>query len=147
MNNKMANLLKRQKKSNVKLNKQLREILKEGIIEKNGCYVFKYFYLAYSSYLSKSKDRFEDLTSYENFVNGFDVDLYCDTKILEKSLLFASRLVKLLSKEKCQYFVLLSTWDSNDVHITFCTSHLQESPLMYTDNLDSCDAKILIFKA
>lgn len=141
MNNKMLTFIQRKGRDSIRLSMKLSEILKAGVREMDGCYFLNYFLEENSQY---SSDVFEDLTSYESFMNGFHVEDYCTRHVIENSFHFSVRLAKLL-KGTCKYRIVLSIDKQNDCYITFHSVHQGEPEWIDQTGIDFCSECIAIF--
>ncbi|SFO39209.1 hypothetical protein SAMN05421741_14917 [Paenimyroides ummariense] len=75
-----------------KIESQLQELLSEGFIEHNGCYLLKTLYKQ-NQHINKSD--FPDSVSYECLINSVHVDDYVDTDFFEQALLFSMKIIEI----------------------------------------------------
>lgn len=90
LNNNMFLLMVKTFKKTNKISKRLLPIINQGVVNINGCYLFKYFYER-NRHIKLSD--FVDKTGYECFINSFHVDYYSSKNILMESLLFIEQFI------------------------------------------------------
>lgn len=147
MNKEMIRLLKKHGLPQNRLCINLQRILKDGIIESEGCFFLKKYYLLNRSHLNL-KD-FQDYTGYESFINGFHIDDYCRKNFFENGLIFCKKLAYKLDKIGLKYTIIF-VHDTKDkyltCHITFHTYHSGEPPYLPMEDLDNCWGGVLIIQ-
>ena len=67
----------------------MKQILAEGIVEKEGAYFLRYFYIPNTHV---SQQNFPDKTGYEAFINEFQIESLVESDYLAQVLLFAKEL-------------------------------------------------------
>lgn len=147
MNKEMVRLLKKQGLPKISFSRSLQHILKEGIIEVEGCFFFKKYYLLNCNHLCQ--EEFQDSTGYEGFLNGFHIDDYCQKHFFENGLLFCKKLAHKLDKIRIKYTIIF-VYDTKGkyltCHITFHTYHPGEPPYLPIEDLDKCLGAVLIIQ-
>lgn len=91
-------------------------------------------------------NNFEDLTSYECFINDVSIEFYSRLRSLENGMLFAMKIAKELSRLGCKYFIIFSCLNNKDYCVHFHSIHPNEAPWIDIDELDEMREEILVIK-
>lgn len=91
-NNKMFSLFGNTKLKTKTLNAKLLHLMKDGFINKNGCYFLD---TLYKKNKHITQEDFIDKTGYECFINSFHVDDYVNKNYVEQGYLFLKNLFEM----------------------------------------------------
>ena len=142
MNKKMVDLIRKTPYKKISLSKELLSILDEGIINKNGCFLFRFFYNA-NPHLKDN--QFEDKTEYEHSVNDFHFNDYCRNCSINHVFLFVNRLKEMAIKMCVSSTMAITiSSDNDDFSLSFTTMHGDERPWISPYDLDNFSQPIMI---
>lgn len=134
MNKMMVDLIRITPFKRVSLSKKLLSILEDGILYKNGCYFFRFFY---NNNPHLTDNQFEDKTDYEHSINDFHFSDYCRDCSINHVFLFLNRLNKVASNSNISSTMTITISSENDdFSLSFTTKHDNEQPWVLPSDLD-----------
>ncbi len=121
---------------------QLNEIVEQGFVELDGCFLSKKL-LSYNN--SYTLDVFEDEISFECFVNSLHIEDYVSENYLSYSVIFCNSIIRRWSEDCVGYLNVIISLDDETLLPTI-KFHLKRESVSWLDedNLDSSIQAILV---